>query len=149
LAVALSSTVFATTLHAQDFKDEAGDRLTGRRTLPTIFPKAARFSMMFGIPLWSFVLSCVWKIDALSTAMLVAYGALVGTRFAMYRTVSADKQSCKFYSVSRKITEGYDIEVELTLELLSDVVLALSPASRLLALFLWSLKKCLELKPLL
>ncbi|KAG1813577.1 UbiA prenyltransferase family [Suillus subaureus] len=99
LAVALSSTVFATTLHAQDFKDEEGDRLTGRCTLPTIFPKAARFSMMLGIPLWSFVLSHIWKLDALSTTAFVAYGAYVGTRFVMYDTVGADKQSCKFYSL--------------------------------------------------
>lgn len=99
LAVALSSTVFATTLHAQDFKDEEGDRLTGRRTLPTMFPKAARFSMMLGIPLWSFVLSRIWKLDALSTTAFVAYGAYVGSRFVMHDTVGADKQSCKFYSM--------------------------------------------------
>jgi 4-hydroxybenzoate polyprenyltransferase len=99
LAVALSSAVFATTLHAQDFKDEEGDRLTGRCTLPTIFPKAARFSMMLGIPLWSFVLSHIWKLDALSTTAFVAYGAYVGARFVMYDTVGADKQSCKFYSL--------------------------------------------------
>ncbi|KAG1898283.1 UbiA prenyltransferase family [Suillus fuscotomentosus] len=100
LAVALSSIVFATTLHAQDFKDEEGDRLTGRHTLPTIFPKAARFSMMFGLPLWSYALSRIWKIDALSTTAFVLYGAFVGIRFVMYNTVGADKQSCKFYSVS-------------------------------------------------
>ncbi|KAG0704020.1 UbiA prenyltransferase family [Suillus ampliporus] len=99
LAVALSSTVFATTLHAQDFKDEAGDRLTGRRTLPTIFPKAARLSMMVGIPLWSFGLSHIWKTDMVSTIAFVAYGTFVGTRFVMYNTVGADKQSCKFYSL--------------------------------------------------
>jgi 4-hydroxybenzoate polyprenyltransferase len=104
LAVALSSTVFATTLHAQDFKDEEGDRLTGRRTLPTIFPKAARFSMMIGVPLWSYGLSCVWRIDALSTTAFVVYGAFVGTRFVLYDTVGADKQSCKYYSVSRNMT---------------------------------------------
>ncbi|KAG2346522.1 hypothetical protein BDR05DRAFT_997486 [Suillus weaverae] len=92
LAVALSSTGFATTLHAQDFKDEEGDRLTGRHTLHTICPKAARFSAMLGIPLWSFGLSCVWKIDALSTT------AFVGTRFVMYGTVGADKQ-CKTHSL--------------------------------------------------
>ncbi|KAG1833960.1 UbiA prenyltransferase family-domain-containing protein [Suillus variegatus] len=116
LAVTLSSTVFATTLHAQDFKDEEGDRLTGRLTLPTIFPKAARFSMMFGIPLWSYGLSCIWKIDALSTTAFVVYGAFVGTRFVMYNTVGADKQSCKFYSVSRNITWEHN-EVKLTMDL--------------------------------
>ncbi|KAG1874916.1 UbiA prenyltransferase family-domain-containing protein [Suillus subluteus] len=116
LAVALSSTAFATTLHAQDFKDEEGDRLTGRRTLPTIFPKAARFSMMVGIPLWSFGLSYIWKLDTLSTAAFIAYGAFVGSRFVMYNTVGADKQSCKFYSVSRNITWEH-IEVKLTMYL--------------------------------
>jgi hypothetical protein len=115
LAVALSLTVFATTLHAQDFKDEEGDRFTGRCTLPTMFPKAARFSMMLGIPLWSFVLSHVWKLDALSTSAFVAYGAYVGARFVMYDTVGADKQSCKFYSVSRNITWGRT-EVRLTMD---------------------------------
>ncbi|KAG1798041.1 UbiA prenyltransferase family-domain-containing protein [Suillus variegatus] len=100
LVVALSSIVFATTLHAQDFKDEEGDRLIGRHTLPTIFPKAARFSMMFGLPLWSYALSRIRKIDALSTTAFVLYGAFVGIRFVMYNTVGADKQSCKFYSVS-------------------------------------------------
>ncbi|KAG2064511.1 hypothetical protein BDR04DRAFT_1179582 [Suillus decipiens] len=100
LAVVLSMTVFATTLHAQDFKDQEGNRLTGRRMLPTLFPKSARFSMMVGLPLWSFSLSCIWKLDALSTAALVGYGAFVGTRFVMYDTADADKQSCKFYSVT-------------------------------------------------
>ncbi|KAG1813598.1 UbiA prenyltransferase family-domain-containing protein [Suillus subaureus] len=113
LAVALSSTAFATTLHAQDFKDEEGDRLTGRRTLPTIFPKAVRFSMMLGIPLWSFGLSHIWKLDSLSTTAFVAYGAYVGARFVMYDSVAADKQSCKFYSVSRNIIWEHT-EVKLT-----------------------------------
>jgi hypothetical protein len=62
--------------------------------------------MMLGIPLWSFGLSYIWKADVLSTTVLVAYGAFVGNRFVMYRTVSADKQSCRFYSVSRKFTWG-------------------------------------------
>ncbi|KAG1796479.1 hypothetical protein EV424DRAFT_1547059 [Suillus variegatus] len=99
LAAAISSTIYATTLHAQDFKDEEGDRLTGRRTLPTMFPKAARFSMMFGLPLWAYALSRIWKTDALSTTAFVVYSAFVGTRFVMYKTVGDDKQSCKFYSL--------------------------------------------------
>ncbi|KAG1898273.1 UbiA prenyltransferase family [Suillus fuscotomentosus] len=99
LAAAISSTIYATTLHAQDFKDEEGDRLTGRRTLPTMFPKAARFSMMFGLPLWAYALSHIWKTDALSTTAFVLYSAFVGTRFVMYKTVGDDKQSCKFYSL--------------------------------------------------
>ncbi|KAG1786893.1 UbiA prenyltransferase family [Suillus plorans] len=98
-AVAFSSVVFATTLHAQDFKDEEGDRLTGRRTLVTLFPTFARMSMMIGTPLWSFYLSRLWKVDLVCSLAFVAYGTIVGARFVVYRTASAHKQSCKLYSL--------------------------------------------------
>ncbi|KAG1813616.1 UbiA prenyltransferase family [Suillus subaureus] len=100
-----SSIVFATTLHAQDFKDEEGDRLTGRRTLVTLFPTLARMSMMIGVPLWSLCLSRLWKLDLVCSVAFVTYGTIVGARFMVYRTASAHKQSCKLYSVS-------DIELE-------------------------------------
>ncbi|OJA07745.1 hypothetical protein AZE42_08985 [Rhizopogon vesiculosus] len=62
-AITFNCAVFATTVHAQDFKDEEGDRSTGRRTLVTLFPTFARISMMISIPLWSFYLSRLWKVD--------------------------------------------------------------------------------------
>ncbi|OJA12734.1 hypothetical protein AZE42_05790 [Rhizopogon vesiculosus] len=98
-AITFSCAVFATTLHAQDFKDEEGDRSTGRRTLVTLFPTFARMSMMIGIPLWSFCLSRLWKVDYICSAAFVAYGIIVGARFVVYKTASADKQSCKLYSL--------------------------------------------------
>ncbi|KAG2143598.1 hypothetical protein DEU56DRAFT_733051, partial [Suillus clintonianus] len=61
-----------TTLYAQDFKDEEGDRLP-------IFPGATRFSMMFSIPLWSFGLSRICKIDSLSTTAFAIYVVFEGT----------------------------------------------------------------------
>ncbi|KAG2346508.1 hypothetical protein BDR05DRAFT_878479 [Suillus weaverae] len=99
-AVAFSCAVFATTLHAQDFKDEEGDRFVGRRTLVTLFPTFARTSMMIGVPLWSFCLSRLWNVDLVCSVAFIAYGTVVGGRFMVYRTASADKQSCKLYSVS-------------------------------------------------
>ncbi|KAG2039543.1 UbiA prenyltransferase family [Suillus americanus] len=99
-AVAFNSVVFATTLHAQDFKDEEGDRLTGRRTLVTLFPTLARMSVMIGIPLWSLCLCRTWKVDLVCSVALIVYGTIVGARFMIYRTASAHKQSCKLYSVS-------------------------------------------------
>ncbi|KAG2356714.1 hypothetical protein BDR07DRAFT_1299769, partial [Suillus spraguei] len=68
-----------TTRHAQGFKEEDGDCLADRRTLPTMVLKAARFSMMLCIPLWSFGLSRIWKLDALSTTAFVVYGAFWGS----------------------------------------------------------------------
>ncbi|KAG2033246.1 UbiA prenyltransferase family [Suillus americanus] len=98
--ITFSSVVFATTLHAQDFKDEEGDRLTGRRTLVTLFPTFARISMMVGVPLWSLCLSRLWKLDPTCSVAFITYGTIVGARFVVYRTASAHKQSCKLYSVS-------------------------------------------------
>ncbi|KAG1780031.1 UbiA prenyltransferase family [Suillus placidus] len=98
-AVAFSSVVFATTLHAQDFKDEEGDRLAGRRTLVTLFPTFARMSMMIGVPLWSLYLSRLWKVDLICSVAFIAYGTIVGARFMVYRTASAHKESCKLYSL--------------------------------------------------
>lgn len=99
-AITFSCAVFATTLHAQDFKDEEGDRFTGRRTLVTLFPMFARISMMIGVPLWSYCLSRLWQVDNICSAAFVMYGMVVGARFMIYRGASADRQSCKLYSVS-------------------------------------------------
>ncbi|KAF8839047.1 hypothetical protein BDN67DRAFT_818519 [Paxillus ammoniavirescens] len=99
LAAQLSVAVFATTLHCQDFKDADGDRLTGRRTLPMMFPVASRISVGLGLPLWSLCLCYIWDLDWLCTAAFLAYGCFVGARFMLYRTVAADKRSCKYYSL--------------------------------------------------
>ncbi|KAH7890561.1 UbiA prenyltransferase family-domain-containing protein [Phlebopus sp. FC_14] len=99
LAISLTVLVFASTLHAQDFKDAAGDRLTGRLTLPILFPVASRIFIGLGIPLWSICLCLIWDVDILSSVAFIAYGCFVGARFVLYRTVEADRRSCKFYSL--------------------------------------------------
>ncbi|KAG9309631.1 UbiA prenyltransferase family-domain-containing protein [Chiua virens] len=78
IAVVMSMVIFATTLHCQDFKDEEGDRLIGRKTLPIVFPSLARTSVMVGLPLWSICLACLWKIDVMCGAAFVAYAGLGG-----------------------------------------------------------------------
>ncbi|KAF9223095.1 hypothetical protein BS17DRAFT_782373 [Gyrodon lividus] len=99
IAVALSIAIFATTLHCQDFKDEEGDRLIGRKTLPIVFPALARTSVMVGLPLWSICLTCLWKIDVICSAAFIAYAGLVGMRFMMLQGAQPDRMSCKLYSL--------------------------------------------------
>ena len=99
-AIVMSLAVFASTLHAQDFKDVEGDRLIGRQTLPIAFPNLARTSMLIGLPLWSICLSRVWAVDALCTSVFTAYAAMVGFRFMTCNTSQAARRSCKLYSVS-------------------------------------------------
>ena len=100
IAAEVTVAVFSSTLHAQDFKDASGDRLTGRRTFPILFPVASRVAIGLAIPLWSIFLSFMWKLDWLCATAFIAYGSVVGARFMLYRTVAADKLSCKYYSVS-------------------------------------------------
>ena len=100
LATQLTVAVFTTTVHCQDFKDVEGDRITGRRTVPIMFPITSRLVVGLGLPIWSFVLCCIWNVDWFCTATFVAYGSFVGGRFLLLRTREADKQSCKYYSVS-------------------------------------------------
>lgn len=102
LAVQLTIAVFTSTVHCQDFKDVKGDHLTGRCTVPIMFPVASRLVVGFGLPIWSFVLCCIWDIDWFCTTAFVTYGCFVGGRFLFLRTRDADKMSCKFYSVSFK-----------------------------------------------
>ncbi|KAF8125422.1 UbiA prenyltransferase family-domain-containing protein [Boletus edulis] len=99
LAVQLTIAVFTSTVHCQDFKDVEGDRLTGRRTVPIMFPIASRLVVGLGLPIWSYLLCCIWDIDWLCTLAFVAYGCFVGGRFLCLRTRDADKRSCKYYSV--------------------------------------------------
>ena len=100
LAVQLTIAVFTSTVHCQDFKDVEGDRLTGRCTVPIMFPIASRLVVGLGLPIWSYLLCCIWDIDWLCTVAFVAYGCFVGGRFLCFRTRDADKRSCKYYSVS-------------------------------------------------
>lgn len=100
IAVVMSMVIFSTTLHCQDFKDEEGDRLIGRKTLPIVFPSLARTSVMVGLPLWSVCLTCLWKVDVLCSVAFVAYASMVGMRFKMLQSANADRKSCQLYSVS-------------------------------------------------
>lgn len=103
LAVLLSIAMFATTLQAQDFKDQEGDRSIGRRTLPIAHPSPARVSMFIGLPMWSICLTQVWRMDAYCSVAFVLYSGLIGLRFMVCKTTQADRLSCQLYSVSHTL----------------------------------------------
>ncbi|KAG6334283.1 hypothetical protein ID866_4811 [Astraeus odoratus] len=41
----------------------------------------------------------MWQLDYVCATAFIAYGSIVGARFILYRTVEADKMSCKYYSM--------------------------------------------------
>lgn len=92
--------MLATTIHAQDFRDEDGDRAVGRRTIPLVFPRIARYTMLVMLPAWSLALATMWKLGDL-TAPFVLVAVFIGGRFVIVRTVCDDDMSYTWYNVSR------------------------------------------------
>ena len=87
-----------TTIHAQAFRDEEGDRKEKRRTIPIVMPEIGRLSMPVGLMAWSIVLGALSLSSALG-ASLLAIGGMVGLRFYYLRTVEADNRSYLLYNV--------------------------------------------------
>lgn len=103
LAILLSAGVFLGTIHAQDFKDVHGDRLVGRKTLPILFPRHARKTVLASVFCWSAALAAVWELDALAAVLFVGLGAAVGVRFLVHTSMEEDQRSFYLYSVSRAL----------------------------------------------
>ncbi|KAG2039368.1 UbiA prenyltransferase family-domain-containing protein [Suillus americanus] len=99
LSVAISTAVFATTIHTQDFKDEAGDRLIGRMTLPIVSPQVGRASILPLLAMWSIALSFVWQLTWAGTILLLCFSVLIGVRFMLLRSRVADQTSFLLYNM--------------------------------------------------
>ena len=99
MALIASSLIVFTTIHAADFRDEQGDRLEGKNTLPISFPEASRIIMLTSLVMWSSVLVFFWNLDVVLASVLLVTGAIVGFRFMYQRDVAADRKSYLLYNV--------------------------------------------------
>ncbi|OSD02318.1 hypothetical protein PYCCODRAFT_1367966 [Trametes coccinea BRFM310] len=95
----LSIAIVLTTIHAQDFQDEAGDRLTNRRTIPIVMPRLGRLSMLIMPILWSVGLAIGWSRSPVLSAILFCLGVTVGLRFYLWRSAGADRTSYILYNI--------------------------------------------------
>ncbi|KAK7442517.1 hypothetical protein VKT23_016115 [Stygiomarasmius scandens] len=98
-AVSLSALILATTIHAQDFRDQRGDVLIGRKTLPIVFGDNARSAMIILLALWSFSSSQLWELDIVSSMIICFLGLYVGFRFLFMTSTSDDKISYHWYNI--------------------------------------------------
>ncbi|CAL1711939.1 unnamed protein product [Somion occarium] len=99
LAIFLSASIFATTIHAQDFEDVPGDKLIGRRTLPIVHPNWARFTVIATLSFWSFTLWQIWELDFGIASAFVALALYVGYRYIALTSIAQDQTSFKCYNV--------------------------------------------------
>lgn len=100
LAIFLSASIFATTIHAQDFEDVPGDKVIGRRTLPIVHPSWARFTVIATLSAWSFGLWYIWDLDATVASTFCALAFFVGYRYIALTSIAQDQTSFKWYNVS-------------------------------------------------
>lgn len=99
VALLSSGLLIFTTIHAQDFADVDGDRLSGRRTLPIIAPEGSRLYMLAALPGWSIILSMLWGLGPLCGTLFLAFGLFVGTQYFRFRDGPHDQSSYLLYNV--------------------------------------------------
>ncbi|KAG2357171.1 UbiA prenyltransferase family [Suillus spraguei] len=95
----LQRVVILLTIHAQDFADVIGDRMSGRRSLPIVAPKGSRIYMLCALPLFSFALGLFWSLGPFSTVLFVSMGSWVGIRYFFFRDEMSDQSSYRLYNV--------------------------------------------------
>jgi len=98
-AIIVSTWIYATTTHTQDFKDVIGDRRINRSTVPLDNPRVARPSVLFFLIGWSLLLSYIWKLDRVTTTAICTLGAYVGVRFCSKDGRKNDQISFYWYNL--------------------------------------------------
>lgn len=74
--------------------------MIGRRTLPILYPKFARYTVIVPLLIWSAVLWHVWKVDIYLASAFLGLAAYTGYRYLTLTTVKQDKVSYYWYNVS-------------------------------------------------
>jgi hypothetical protein len=87
------------TIHAQDFADAEGDRMSGRRTLPIVAPEGSRIYMLCILPLLSLGLAYIWSLGPICSALFVTAGIAVGLRYYLFRDEACDEATYRLYNV--------------------------------------------------
>ncbi|KAH9888317.1 UbiA prenyltransferase family-domain-containing protein [Cubamyces lactineus] len=99
LSIIFSSCIFATTTHGQDFKDEAGDRAIGRRTIPIVFGAMAKYMLFVPMLLWSAGLCRMWTVDTVTSVSFIALALYAGSRYLSARSVKEFQEAYVWYNV--------------------------------------------------
>ncbi|KAF9265670.1 hypothetical protein L218DRAFT_1020783 [Marasmius fiardii PR-910] len=97
-AICISGILIFTTIHAQDFADEEGDRACGRITFPIYMPEFSRQFTFMVIFLWSLFLSWSYSLGLLSSVFLVMLGYYSGYRYYRWRNRDSDRKSYRIFN---------------------------------------------------
>jgi hypothetical protein len=113
----LNAVIIFTTIHAQDFRDEVGDRAVGRHTIPTEMPEIGRVSILIGVIGWSIIIGAFFSSSTLASSLLITMGTWIGSRFYLLRDIENDRKSYTAYNVgiaSSLVVSSYDLTLNAT-----------------------------------
>ncbi|KAJ4469250.1 UbiA prenyltransferase family [Lentinula aciculospora] len=99
-AILGSALIIFTTIHAQDFRDDEGDALLGRRTFTLSFPIFSRITMPILLAAWSIALYLFSEANRALMLAFVVLGAVTGVRFLTLKSAKDDRLSYLYYNVS-------------------------------------------------
>lgn len=95
----ISTALISTTIHVQDFRDEAGDREMGRTTFAVTMPEFSRWMTFVVLLSWTFGLSLFWEVSRTMACVYTMFGTYLATRILKQRTEYEDKMSLVMYMV--------------------------------------------------
>ncbi|KAE8366425.1 UbiA prenyltransferase family [Aspergillus caelatus] len=73
IAMVMTGAIFATTGHAQDFRDRSADALMGRKTIPLLLSQPmARWSLAALIAAWTIGLIALWQPPAVASIVFAS-----------------------------------------------------------------------------
>jgi hypothetical protein len=98
-SLVINALIIFSTIHAQDFRDELGDRLMGRRTIPMVWPEGSRVWIFVIVTAWSVGLSWAYQLAPHFSVPFCALAVFVGLCFLRKRTADADRRSYRYYNV--------------------------------------------------
>ena len=99
ISFAVNALIIFSTIHAQDFRDEEGDKIMGRRTIPIVWPEGSRVWILVMLTAWSVGLSCACDLAIPFSVLFCCLSLYVGLRFFQKRTADADRRSYLYYNV--------------------------------------------------
>ncbi|KAJ4480949.1 UbiA prenyltransferase family [Lentinula aciculospora] len=88
-----------TTIHAQDFRDDEGDRLRNRKTFTLLYPELSRLTIPVALIGWSLALFYFSQVRIVAKAVTLMLAIWVGFRFYALRDTQNDKWSYDMYDV--------------------------------------------------
>ena len=108
VSFAINALIIVSTIYAQDFHDEIGDKCTGRRTIPILWPEGSRIGIFMVLAVWS--IGLVWACDlgSFSSVSFCTLATFVGLRYYRKRTAEADQRSFRYYNIRRLLTQFVD-----------------------------------------